>query len=86
MVKDTLSLSSVPDSSSSVLRQRWFLVGLGIFFLAVTVNYFLKASGDATAKTLCLNAGPRSQILEVDQGENIWAKHNQLSKPARHGS
>src|SRR5687767_871481 len=65
------SLSSVPDASSSVLRQRWFLVGLSAFFLVIALNYYLKIhAGERGTRTAFKRWD--TQIDRMDRGENIW--------------
>lgn len=67
-------MSTAPLAPSPVLRQRWFLLGLGLFFLAITLNYFFKVHGDERQTRSAFKRW-QSQILAIDQGENIWAKH-----------
>lgn len=54
--------------------QRWFLAGLSVFFLVVTCNYYFKVHADERETRSAFKRW-RGQILEIDQGENIWAKH-----------
>lgn len=67
-------MNTTPLLSTSLARQRWFLVGLSLFFLAITVQYFLKIHG-ADRETRSAFKRWQPQILEIDQGENIWAKY-----------
>lgn len=67
-------MKSAPLASATVLRQRWFLVGLSLFFLAISLNYYFKIHA-TDRETRSAFKRWQSQILEIDQGENIWAKH-----------
>jgi hypothetical protein len=65
-------------------RQRWFVVGLLVFFVGVSVQYSLKVSHadrhtDRDNRSAFLRW--REQILELDQGVDIWAKYNYPNPP-----
>ena len=56
-------------------RQRWFLLGLCVFFLAINVVYVLKIAHSERSESRSAFQRWRMQILELSEGENIWAKH-----------
>lgn len=61
-------------SSSSIFRQRWVLFGLVVFFLAIFLQFFLKVHRhEGDPRSAFKRWAP--QILEVDQGVDIWHKH-----------
>jgi len=66
--------------ASPKFNQRWFIGGLTLFFLAVTISYFLKIHaverGTRSAFTRWQN-----QILEIEHGADIWSKHNYPNPP-----
>jgi hypothetical protein len=63
------------------VRQRWFVVGLLLFFVAVSVQYSFKVlDGDRENRSAYLRW--REQILEFSQdGLNIWQRHNYPNPP-----
>src|ERR1043166_5820564 len=65
MEASSLSVRSEP-------RQRWFLLGLCLFFLVINVASVAKIARSPSSSAF---QRWRSQILELNDGENIWTKH-----------
>src|SRR5262245_56769013 len=61
-------------------RQRWFLVGLALFFVALSVQYTFKIlDNDRDNRSAFLRW--RDQILEVQNGVNIYEQFNYPNPP-----
>ena len=66
-------------SSTTIFRQRWFLAGLSLFFLAITLLYFLKVHHAGRSLSAIQRWQP--QIREIDDGATIWAKYTYPNPP-----
>ncbi len=63
--------------SFTLPTQRWFVVGLFVFFLALSVHYGFKANANRSAFERW-----RAQILKMlENDENIWATYNYPNPP-----
>jgi hypothetical protein len=61
-------------------RQRWLLVGLGIFFAAIFTQYTLKLHhSEHGMRSAFLRWKP--QLAELDDGVNVWEKHAYPNPP-----
>ncbi|MFO0970319.1 MAG: glycosyltransferase family 87 protein, partial [Gemmataceae bacterium] len=71
-----MNASTLP--ATTLFRQRWFLAGLSLFFVAITLLYVLKVhSGHSLSAILRW----QPQIREIDDGVNIWAKYGYPNPP-----
>lgn len=67
-------------SSDSLWRRQWFLAGLSLFFLAITLQYYFKVhASDRETRSAFKRWQP--QILEIDEGVDIWAKFTYPNPP-----
>ncbi len=62
-------------------RERWFAVGLLLFFVALSVQYSFKVRDDDHRDNRSAILRWREQILELDHGVNIFDRHNYPNPP-----
>src|SRR5208282_3536219 len=62
------------------LRERWLVCCLVLFFVALSVQYTDKVQDSARPNRSAFLRW-RDQILELDEGVNIWDKHNYPNPP-----
>jgi alpha-1,2-mannosyltransferase len=67
-----MSTTTLP--AAPLFRQRWFLIGLGLFFLAIAAQYYFKVHDDERQSRSAIKRW-HAQIVKIDQRENIWAKY-----------
>lgn len=67
-------------SAPSLARQRWFLVGLSLLFVVLSVQYTFKIlDSDRDNRSAFLRW--RDQILDVQNGVNIYERYNYPNPP-----
>ncbi len=63
-----------------LFRQRWLLLGLIAFFAALSVQYVLKVThSERSTRSAFLRWN--AQLLELNEGENVWAKYQYPNPP-----
>jgi hypothetical protein len=67
-------------TSSSSTLQRWFFVGLLLLFVVISAQYTAKVWDEQNHQRSAFLRW-RSQILELNDGVNIWQKHNYPNPP-----
>jgi hypothetical protein len=65
----------------SSTRQRWFLAGLLLLFVGLSVQYSLKALGDHNRDNRSAFLRWREQILDLDTGADIYQRYNYPNPP-----
>ena len=69
-----------PAARQRASRQRWFLVGLSLFFIIINIQYVVKiARSDRESRSAFVRWS--SQIVELGSGVDIWARHNYPNPP-----
>jgi hypothetical protein len=68
------------SQSASVFRQRWIVVGLFLFFVGFSVQYSLKVLHSPRENRSAFLRW-REQVLDLDQGINIWDAYNYPNPP-----
>src|SRR6266480_4996812 len=77
---DAVPTSAWPSSRYALLQQRWFVVGLVLFFVVCSFKYGEKIL-DSERDNRSAFLRWREQILELDDGVNIWEKFNYPNPP-----
>jgi len=62
-------------------RERWFAVGLLLFFVAVSVQHSFKVRDDDHHSNRSAILRWREQILDLDHGVNVFETHNYPNPP-----
>jgi hypothetical protein len=74
------TMDALPLRTDGSARQRWFLVALCAFFLAINVQYVLKvANSEREHRSAFLRWA--TQIVYLDDGVNIWERFNYPNPP-----
>jgi len=63
------------------LRERWFVLCLIAFFAALSIQYSYKVRDTTERDNRSAFLRWRAQILELDDGVNIWQRHNYPNPP-----
>jgi hypothetical protein len=75
-------MNAAPSSPwNAVLRQRWLLVALLLFFAVCSLKYSDKVLDTTERENRSAFLRWRDQILELDQGVNIWEKYSYPNPP-----
>jgi alpha-1,2-mannosyltransferase len=75
-----LPVPAGPAARRHALRQRWFLVGLALFFVVINIQYVVKiARSDREARSAFVRWS--NQIVDLQYGVDIWARHNYPNPP-----
>ena len=62
------------------MQQRWFLLGMALFFVVINVQYVLKiARADREPRSAFVRWS--NQIVDLDRGVDIWERHNYPNPP-----
>jgi alpha-1,2-mannosyltransferase len=78
--KDAIMLNAKFRLGLDSLRPRWLIAMLGIFFLAVLVQYTLKIQhSEHGTRSAFLRW--KTQLSELDDGVNVWQKHAYPNPP-----
>lgn len=63
-----------------VFRQRWFLLGLGVFFLVLNVQVLFKVNfSSRESRSAIVRWMP--QLQQLQDGKDIWRRHNYPNPP-----
>jgi alpha-1,2-mannosyltransferase len=70
----------LPLPDRRIARQRWFLLGLCVFFVIINIQYVAKiARSDRELRSAFVRWS--GQIAELGSGADIWARHNYPNPP-----
>src|SRR5436190_11720020 len=72
--------AAVSSGPFRLQRQHFFLAGLALFFVALTIQYVTKIQhSDRDNRSAFLRWN--EQLLELREGVNVWEKHNYPNPP-----
>jgi hypothetical protein len=74
-----MDATSVPPLTSERRWQTWFLAGLGLLFLGVSVQYTIKVGGDNDHRSAFLRW--RESLLHLDRGVQLYDEYNYPNPP-----
>src|SRR5947208_13826 len=77
---DARAMDTPLPSANAVKQQRWFLVFLLTVFIALSVQYSFKVCSDQR-DTRSAFLRWRQQVLEMDDGVDIFNRHNYPNPP-----
>jgi hypothetical protein len=76
----SMKAHSLPIPSGRASGQRWFLLGLCLFFVAVNVQYVIKITRSDKVQASAINRW-LEPIYKLGDGTNIWAENNYPNPP-----
>jgi hypothetical protein len=75
-----MDVHPLPVPNRKAAQQRWFLLGLSLFFLVINVQYVAKvARPDRDPRSAFVRWN--NQLIDLENGVNIWERHNYPNPP-----
>src|SRR5436190_18741860 len=71
----------VPRVSPQPIGYPWIIAGLCLLFTLINVQYFFKITNSERRTSQTAFQRWRPQVLELDDGKNIWKEYNWPNTP-----